>query len=90
MSQQGNQVIVHGRVQMVGFRYATMQQAQHLGLTGHAINLKNGNVEVQVFGNKTDRDKLILWLRDGPDTAQVDALEISPIDYKKLASFTQG
>ncbi|MCJ8351905.1 acylphosphatase [Moritella sp.] len=90
MSQQGNQIIVHGRVQMVGFRYATAQQAQQLGLTGHAINLKNGDVEVQVFGDKTELDKLIIWLREGPDTAQVDALEISVLDYKMLSSFTQG
>ncbi|MDX2320976.1 MAG: acylphosphatase [Moritella sp.] len=90
MSQEGNQIIVHGKVQMVGFRYATVQQALQLGLTGRATNLKNGDVEVQVFGDKTDRDKLILWLREGPDSAQVDALEISPLEYKKLASFTQG
>ncbi|QUM81368.1 MULTISPECIES: acylphosphatase [unclassified Moritella] len=90
MSQEGNQIIVHGRVQMVGFRYATVEQAQQLGLTGHAINLKNGDVEVQVFGDKTERDKLILWLREGPDAAQVDALEITAIDYKKLPNFTQG
>lgn len=90
MSQQGNQIIVHGRVQMVGFRYATVQQALQLGLTGHAINLKNGDVEVQVFGDKTECDKLILWLREGPDSAQVDALEISALDYKKLATFTQS
>lgn len=90
MLQQGNQIIVHGRVQMVGFRYATVQQALKLGLTGHATNLKNGDVEVQVFGDKVDRDKLIFWLRDGPDIAQVDALEISVLEYKHLRSFTQG
>ncbi|PKH07005.1 acylphosphatase [Moritella sp. Urea-trap-13] len=90
MSQEGNQIIVHGKVQMVGFRYATVQQALQLGLTGRAINLKNGDVEVQIFGDKTDRDKLILWLREGPEMAQVDALEISSVDYKKLAGFTQG
>ncbi|MFT5808599.1 MAG: acylphosphatase [Moritella dasanensis] len=90
MLQEGNQIIVHGRVQMVGFRYATVQQALQLGLTGHAINLKNGDVEVQVFGDKVDRDKLILWLRGGPDTAQVDALEISALEHKHLSSFTQG
>ncbi|WP_075532411.1 acylphosphatase [Moritella viscosa] len=90
MSQEGNQIIVHGRVQMVGFRYATVEQAEQLGLTGHAINLKNGDVEVQVFGDKTERDKLILWLREGPDAAQVDVLEITVIDYKKLPNFTQG
>jgi len=90
MSQQGNQIIVHGRVQMVGFRYATAQQAQQLGLTGHALNLANGDVEVQAFGDKAELDKLIIWLREGPDAAQVDALEISSIDYKKLSRFTQG
>lgn len=90
MLQEGNQIIVHGRVQMVGFRYATVQQALQLGLTGHAINLNNGDVEVQVFGDKVDRDKLILWLREGPDSAQVDALEISALEYRVLASFTQG
>lgn len=90
MPQQGNQIIVHGKVQMVGFRYATVQQAQQLGLTGHAINLTNGDVEVQAFGDKTELDKLILWLREGPDSAQVDALEISSIDYKTVSSFTQG
>ena len=90
MSQEGNQIIVHGRVQMVGFRYATVLQAQQLSLTGYAINLKNGDVKVQVFGDKTERDKLILWLREGPDAAQVDALEITVIDYKNLSDFTQG
>jgi acylphosphatase len=90
MLQEGNQIIVHGRVQMVGFRYATVLQAQQLGLTGHAINLKNGDVEVQVFGDKVNRGKLILWLREGPDSAQVDALEISALEYRALDSFTQG
>ncbi|QFI37094.1 acylphosphatase [Moritella marina ATCC 15381] len=90
MLQEGNQIIVHGRVQMVGFRYATVQQARQLGLTGHAINLNNGDVEVQVFGDKINRDKLILWLREGPDSAQVDALEISALEYRALIDFTQG
>jgi len=90
MSQQGSQIIVHGKVQMVGFRYATVKQALQLGLTGHAINLVNGDVEVQAFGEKNERDKLILWLREGPDTAQVDALEITTIDYQPIQDFTQG
>jgi len=28
-------------------------------------------------------------LREGPDAAQVDALEITQLDYKTLSSFTQ-
>ncbi|MFT5881386.1 MAG: acylphosphatase [Moritella sp.] len=90
MSKRGSQVIVHGKVQMVGFRNATAQKAQQLGLTGHAFNLENGDVEVHAFGDKTMLDELILWLRHGPDSAQVNALEISTINVKRQTAFITG
>ena len=90
MAKQGSQVIVHGRVQMVGFRHATAQKARQLGLFGHAFNLANGDVEVQAFGDKAAIDALILWLREGPDSAQVDALEISTIAATDSNSFITG
>ena len=90
MSKLGSQIIVHGKVQMVGFRHATAQKAQQLGLTGHAVNLANGDVEVHAFGDKATLDELILWLRHGPDSAQVNALEISTINVKRQAGFTTG
>ncbi len=90
MSKLGSQIIVHGKVQMVGFRQATAQKALLLGLTGHALNLANGDVEVQAFGEKAILDELILWLRHGPESAQVNALEISTIDVKRQTGFTIG
>ena len=38
--------IVHGKVQGVWFRASTRDVAVRLGLTGHARNLANGDVEV--------------------------------------------
>jgi acylphosphatase len=40
---------VEGRVQGVWFRESTRQQAERLGLSGHAINQPDGSVEVLAF-----------------------------------------
>ena len=41
---------VSGRVQGVGFRYRAYYTAQSLGLTGYAVNLSDGRVELEVQG----------------------------------------
>lgn len=41
---------VSGRVQGVGFRYRAYYTAKSLGLTGYAINLDDGRVEIEVQG----------------------------------------
>ena len=38
--------LISGRVQHVGFRYWTREQAERLGLTGSVENLYDGSVEV--------------------------------------------
>ncbi|MBQ3646846.1 MAG: acylphosphatase [Synergistaceae bacterium] len=42
--------VVRGRVQHVGFRYWTCEQAERLGLTGTVENLFDGSVEVYFQG----------------------------------------
>ena len=44
---------VSGRVQGVGFRYRAYYTAQHFGLTGYAVNLEDGRVELEVQGEQT-------------------------------------
>lgn len=90
MTLQGTRVIVHGTVQGVGFRYFTAQKAMHLGLTGHAINLPNGDVEVQAFGDADALEQLTLWLNHGPEMASVESIDVSPIAYKARSVFTTG
>ena len=63
--------IVRGRVQGVGFRYATREMAERLLLTGWAKNLPNGDVEVAARGAPEKLAELAEWLRRGPDAAEV-------------------
>ncbi len=67
---------VTGRVQGVFFRASTRERAVSLGLTGHAINLPDGAVEVLVCGEAAALDQLAAWLQKGPPRAQVAQVEL--------------
>jgi acylphosphatase len=70
---------VTGRVQGVGFRWWTQQQAKRLGLRGYVRNLADGSVEVQASGSKESLAQLHSLLRRGPSGAQVTDVAISVI-----------
>ncbi|RLD95512.1 MAG: acylphosphatase, partial [Bacteroidetes bacterium] len=44
------EIVVHGRVQGVGFRYAARNQARSLGLKGWVENQPDGSVRTLVQG----------------------------------------
>lgn len=68
--------LVSGRVQGVMFRAATQHEAQRLGLGGWARNLPDGRVEVLACGERERLERLQEWLREGPEHARVDGLEV--------------
>ncbi|WP_354625698.1 acylphosphatase [Psychromonas sp. MME2] len=90
MSDIGCKVIVTGHVQGVGFRYFTLKEAQLYGLTGHAKNLNNGNVEVLLYGDRDDIDKMVKWLSMGPKTARVDEVQVTEVPYCEELDFNCG
>jgi len=59
--------LIHGRVQGVGFRYWARERAVALGLTGSAVNLPDGRVEVVAEGPRAACQEL-LDLLHGPHT----------------------
>lgn len=63
---------VSGKVQGVFFRASTREQAQRLGLRGHAMNLPDGRVEVLAVGGDDAIDALERWLHEGPPMARVE------------------
>lgn len=66
---------VVGRVQGVGFRWHTVQEARSLGLRGRVANRPDGSVEVQASGPGAKLEALRRWLSTGPPAAKVDAVE---------------
>lgn len=55
-------IIFYGRVQGVGFRYYSVNKARQLGLTGWVKNLYDGSVEMEVQGEESKIDELILFM----------------------------
>jgi acylphosphatase len=81
---------VSGRVQGVFFRASTRDQAGALGITGHAINLPDGSVEVLACGSPEAVTALRRWLEHGPPGARVTGLECEPQDVPVPADFRTG
>lgn len=81
---------IRGRVQGVFFRANTRRLAESLGLTGHAINLDNGNVEVLACGDETALGELERWLQDGPPMAEVTDVIAEDVTWRALDGFITG
>ncbi len=86
----GRRFVISGKVQGVFFRASTRQQAELLGLTGHAVNRSDGRVEVVAHGDAAALDQLARWLEHGPERARVDRMEIETIDEPAPKGFLVG
>lgn len=69
-------VVVHGRVQGVGFRYGVVEAAQSAGLTGWVRNRLDGTVEAFIQGDDAAVERVIGWCRRGPRGSRVMAVDI--------------
>nr|WP_259559535.1 acylphosphatase [Brachybacterium sillae] len=78
-------VVVHGRVQGVGFRAATAAQARPLPLGGTVRNLLDGTVEVDVQGETAAVEQLLEWLHRGPSSARVEDVAIREAEIRPAA-----
>ena len=69
-------VIISGRVQGVGFRYWTEDQAARRGLDGWVRNLTDGRVEAVFAGAEADVDDMIAACHEGPRLARVQKVAV--------------
>ena len=90
MTRTARQFTVHGRVQGVWFRDSTRREAERLGITGHAINLPDGSVEVLACGTGEALTALENWLQEGPPLASVKRVESRRVEVVEAASFRIG
>ncbi|WP_292491611.1 acylphosphatase [Methanoculleus sp. 10] len=69
-------VLVTGRVQGVGFRWAVEDEAQDAGVTGWVRNLPDGRLEAIFEGEEESVRRMVGFCRRGPAAARVDDVEI--------------
>ncbi len=67
-------VLISGRVQGVGYRYAAYKEAIRLGVRGWIKNLPDGRVEGVFEGSRPVLNHLLAWCRQGPQTAMVSVV----------------
>ena len=79
MSTLSLRCYVSGRVQGVGFRYATAEKAWSLGVRGYVRNLADRRVEVWACGEDSAVKALRNWLWHGPPLAQVQAVQCETV-----------
>lgn len=65
---------VRGRVQGVGYRATTLDEARRLGLAGWVRNRLDGSVEVLAEGSQAKLDLFLEYLHRGPLGAHVEAV----------------
>lgn len=79
---------IAGQVQGVFFRASTLEQAQMLGIVGHAKNMGDGRVEVLACGDELAIEALKRWLLHGPRGAMVTEVDCTVVEMNEPRGFT--
>jgi acylphosphatase len=89
-SMIAKRVVVHGRVQGVGFRFALVDAARDAGVIGWVRNRHDGSVEAFVQGEASAVERIVDWSKRGPPGARVTECDVTdaPPDAA-LQEFTQ-
>ena len=67
-------LLIHGRVQGVGYRAWLAEEATRFGLAGWARNLLSGEVEAVLYGPENVVEAIVVACRTGPLGARVDGI----------------
>ncbi|MGE5640756.1 MAG: acylphosphatase [Clostridia bacterium] len=78
-------LVIHGRVQGVGFRDALQDEARRLNLSGWVRNRRDGTVEALVHGPEAAVEALIRWSRQGPPLARVAGVSVEDVPRGTVA-----
>jgi acylphosphatase len=76
-------IVVHGRVQGVGFRYFVRDIAQRMNLSGWVRNLFDGGVEMEAQGDPSKLELFKKEIHEGPPLAFVKELKVVEIPDEK-------
>ncbi len=68
-------LVVHGQVQGVFYRDSTRHAARNEGVSGWAANRSDGSVEVVLEGPAEAVESVVGYCRQGPSSADVQAVD---------------
>jgi DNA ligase D-like protein (predicted 3'-phosphoesterase) len=71
--------VVHGAVQGIGYRDATLRRARRLGVMGWVRNAEDGGVVVHAEGPERAVAKLVAFLHEGPRGARVTDVAVESV-----------
>ncbi len=77
-----------GRVQNVGFRYFTIQEAIKEGLGGYVRNVSNGSVNIEVEGEEEAVARFLMRVRKGPSWSRVDNVTVQEQPLRHFKKFS--
>ena len=80
-------IIVHGRVQGVGFRYALARAAGSRAAAGWARNRADGTLEAVFEGGPEAVDSLVRFSGEGPRGSDVERVEVVEEEPEGLTRF---
>lgn len=83
-------VVAHGRVQGVFFRDSVHERASAEGVAGWVTNRGDGAVEALFEGDPEAVEGLVAFMRSGPESAQVQDLEVTEEEPEGLDRFSVG
>jgi acylphosphatase len=80
-------VVVHGRVQGVGYRVSLASRVHARGVNGWVRNRPDGTVEAVLEGDRDAVEAVVEWCRSGPRGARVDAIDVVDEEPEGLTLF---
>jgi acylphosphatase len=80
-------ITVKGKVQGVFYRKATKAVADQLGVRGIVLNEPNGDVYIEAEADDTFLEMFIDWCNEGPEDAEVSAVESHEGELKNYRNF---
>ena len=80
-------ITVKGKVQGVSYRFATLNAAIKLGLSGYVKNMPNGDVYIEAEGLEDGINKLISWCYVGSPKAEVKEVFAEENDLRNFRNF---
>jgi len=80
-------ITVKGKVQGVFYRAATKAVADQLGVCGYVRNESGGDVFIAAEGEPAMLEMFLDWCREGPQDAEVTAIESNEGELKNYRNF---